>query len=196
MSDSIRGYFGVGAEGISKPGNLGALVRTAHAFGASFLFFVNAYWRVREAISDTSKAERSLPLFEAPSAASLVLPQRCKLVGVELTDEAIPLPSFRHPLNAAYVFGPERGSLSPEMTARCDWIVRIPTQFSINLGIAVGIVLYDRFLCYGRYAQRPVHAGGPRETPAPHVHGRPVFRRAENEPVFAAPPIADGETTR
>ena len=31
-----RGYFGIGAEGISKPMNLGALMRTAHAFGASF----------------------------------------------------------------------------------------------------------------------------------------------------------------
>lgn len=196
MSVPIRGYFGVGAEGISKPGNLGALVRTAHAFGASFLFFVNAYWRVREAISDTSKAERSLPLFEAPSAGALVLPQRCKLVGVELTEEAVPLPSFRHPLNAAYVFGPERGSLSPEMTARCDWIVRIPTRFSLNLGIAVGIVLYDRFLCYGRYAQRPVHAGGSSEPTAPHVHGRPVFRRAGDELALGARSIADGEPAR
>jgi len=123
MSEAIRGYFGVGAEGISKPGNLGALVRTAHAFGASFLFLVNAYWRLREEVADTSKAERSLPLFEAASPAALVLPRRCKLVGVELTDEAVPLPSFRHPLHAAYVFGPERGVLSPDMMARCEWIV-------------------------------------------------------------------------
>lgn len=190
MCTSIRGYFGVGAEGISKPGNLGALARTAHAFGASFLFFVNAYWRVREAISDTSKAERNLPVFEAASARELVLPQRCRLVGVELTDDAVPLPSFRHPLMAAYVFGPERGSLSPEMTARCDWVVRIPTRFSINLGIAVGIVLYDRFLCFGRYAERPVHSGGPSEAPAPHVHGRPVFRRpAADRPSMLQPSI-------
>ncbi|BCX16898.1 MAG: rRNA methyltransferase [Geminicoccaceae bacterium] len=180
MSLAVRGYFGVGAEGISKPGNLGALVRTAHAFGASFLFFVNAYWRVREAISDTSKAERSLPLYEVASAGELVLPRRCKLVGVELTDDAVPLPSFRHPLNAAYVFGPERGSLSPEMTARCDWIVRIPTHFSLNLGIAVAIVLYDRWLCYGRYPERPVHEGAPIADLAPHVHGRPLFRRSDS----------------
>lgn len=180
MSLAVHGYFGVGAEGISKPGNLGALVRTAHAFGASFLFFVNAYWRVREAISDTSKAERSLPLYEVASAGELVLPRRCKLVGVELTDDAVPLPSFRHPLNAAYVFGPERGSLSPEMTARCDWIVRIPTLFSLNLGIAVAIVLYDRWLCYGRYPERPVHEGAPIADLAPHVHGRPVFRRSDS----------------
>ncbi len=193
MNEAVRGYFGVGAEGISKPGNLGALVRTAHAFGASFLFFVNAYWRVREAISDTSRAERSLPLFEARSAEDLVLPRNCKLVGVELTDEAVPLPSFRHPLNVAYVFGPERGSLSPQMLARCDWVVRIPTRFSINLGIAVGIVLYDRFLCYGRYVPRPVRSGGPTESLAPHVRGAPVFRRSADDPASPESPLMEGE---
>ena len=34
----MRGYFGFGAEGISKPMNMGNLVRSAHAFGAKFIF--------------------------------------------------------------------------------------------------------------------------------------------------------------
>ena len=34
----MRGYFAIGAERISKPMNLGALMRTGHAFGASFVF--------------------------------------------------------------------------------------------------------------------------------------------------------------
>lgn len=172
----MRGYFGIGAEGISKPVNLGTLMRTAHAFGASFLFLVGAYWRLREAISDTSKAEFSLPLFEFPDVRSLTLPRRCRLVGVELVDEAIPLPSFRHPLHAGYVFGPERGSLSPEMLARCDWVVRIPTRFCVNLGVAAAIVLYDRLLTFGRFPPRPVATGGPREALPPHVYGSPRFR--------------------
>ncbi|MEX2009990.1 MAG: TrmH family RNA methyltransferase, partial [Dongiaceae bacterium] len=29
----MRGYFGIGVEGISKPMNLGNLMRSAHAFG-------------------------------------------------------------------------------------------------------------------------------------------------------------------
>lgn len=177
MNERGRGYFGVGAEGISKPANLGALMRTAHAFGASFLFLVNAYWRAKEAISDTSRAELNLPLFEIASPSCLTLPERCRLVGVELTDQAIDLPSFRHPLNAAYVFGPERGELSPAMLERCDWVVRIPTRFCINLGVAAGIVLYDRMLCHGRFAARPVRPGGPLESLPAHVHGRPVLAR-------------------
>jgi tRNA G18 (ribose-2'-O)-methylase SpoU len=38
----MRGFFGVGAEGISKGVNLGGLVRTTHAFGGSFFFTVGA----------------------------------------------------------------------------------------------------------------------------------------------------------
>ena len=36
----MRGYFAVGVEGISKARNLGAVMRTAHAFGGSFVFTV------------------------------------------------------------------------------------------------------------------------------------------------------------
>lgn len=181
MSEHLRGYFGVGAEGISKPINLGTLMRTAHAFGAGFLFLIDAYWRLREALSDTSRAEASLPLLEFASAAALVLPRRCRLVGVELVEEAIPLPSFRHPLQAAYVFGPERGRLSPETLARCDWVVQIPTRFCVNVGVAAAIVLYDRMLCHGRFDPRPVRPGGPTEQRPRHVHGRPLFRRPPEE---------------
>ena len=52
----MRGYFGFGAEGISKPMNMGNLVRSAHAFGAQFVFTVSAHYSVREGKSDTSKA--------------------------------------------------------------------------------------------------------------------------------------------
>jgi hypothetical protein len=33
------------------------------------------------------------------------------LVGIELFDEAVELPAFAHPVQAAYVLGPERGVL-------------------------------------------------------------------------------------
>ena len=75
--------------------------------------------------------------------------------------QATPLPSFRHPLNAAYVFGPERSALSPAMVARCDHVVRIPTRFCINLAVAGAIVMYDRMLSLGRFAPRPVRCRRP-----------------------------------
>ena len=36
----MRGYFGIGVEGINKPFNVGNLFRSAHAFGVSFVFTV------------------------------------------------------------------------------------------------------------------------------------------------------------
>ncbi len=172
----MRGYFGIGAEAISKPMNLGNLVRSAHAFGASFVFLVDAHYTVSSARSDTSAAEKQLPLYRYDHPNELVLPRTCSLIGVELLDEATELPSFRHPPNAAYVLGPERGSLSPDMVARCDHVVKIPTRFCVNLGVAGAIVMYDRVISLGRFAPRPVRSGGPTDTPRPHVQGEVRIR--------------------
>ncbi len=174
----MRGYFGIGAEAISKPMNLGNLIRSAHAFGASFAFLVDAHYTVREARSDTSQAEKQLPVYRFDSPGDMVLPKSCQLIGVELLDDAIDLPSFRHPLNAAYIFGPERGSLTPDMIARCDHVVKIPTRFCINLAVAGAIVMYDRTLSLGRFAHRPVRSGGPLEGLEEHVQGAVRLRNA------------------
>jgi len=136
--------------------NLGNLVRSANAFGAAYVFLVNAHYTVRQSKSDTSRAQYQLPVYDYPNPAEIRLPRGTALVGVELTDTAIALPSFRHPLNAAYVFGPERGSLSPAMQARCAHIVKIPTRFCINLAVAGALVMYDRVLSMGGFAERPV----------------------------------------
>lgn len=159
----MRGYFGIGAEEISKPMNLGALMRTAHAFGASFLFTIKAHPKVRDAYnSDTSRSFSHVPYYSWGSVEELRLPKGCALVGVELTDDAVELPRFMHPAAAAYVLGRERGSLSAELVSRCDHIVKIPTKFCINVGLAGAIVMYDRLLALGGYPARPIMPGGPR----------------------------------
>ena len=173
----MRGYFGVGVEGISKSMNAGTIFRTAHAFGASFVFTVGAvYDQAKGRLADTSNATTQVPFYAFPDRDSLLLPEKCRLVGVELTDDAIELPSFRHPLNAAYILGPERGSLSAELTERCEFVVKIPMKFCVNVGIAAAIVMYDRVNSIGGFAPRGVHAGGPVEAPKEHVHGAPAFR--------------------
>lgn len=91
------------------------------------------------------------------------------------------LPSFRHPARAAYVLGRERGSLSPELVARCEHVVQIPMKFCINVGVAGAIVMYDRMISMGRFAERPVRAGGPTEALKPHVHGGQIIRRQRAE---------------
>lgn len=152
----MRGFFGIGVERMSKPMNAGNLFRTAHAFGAGFVFTIDAEYSVNAARSDTSRTPENLPWYVYESAADLKLPEGCRLVGIELLDEAIDLPSFRHPSRAAYVLGPEMGSLSPGLVARCDHVIKIPTSFCVNVGIAGAIVMYDRLLTMGRFAERPV----------------------------------------
>jgi len=134
--------------------NLGNLMRSAHAFGASYVFTIGAHYRLREAKSDTSKFTSHVPLYHWESAEEMALPIGCRLVGVELLDEAIELPSFRHPLQAAYVLGPERGSLSESLVSRCDHVIKIPTTFCINVATAGAIIMYDRLRCLGRLAPR------------------------------------------
>jgi len=176
----MKGFFGIGVEGLSKQQNLGALMRTAHAFGAQFLFTVGANYSTRLGRkTDTSRATDALPLYEFETLADMRLPEGCQIVGIELTDDAIELPSFRHPSKAAYVLGPERSSLSPAMTERCAHVVKIPTKFCVNVGLAGALVMYDRMISMGRFAERPVRVGAPTAERAPHVHGGPRLRHLE-----------------
>jgi tRNA G18 (ribose-2'-O)-methylase SpoU len=163
-----RGYFAIGAERMSKALNLGNLMRSAHGFGASFTFTIGATYQALEARADTSKGQWHLPHYNWAGVEEMALPEGCRLVGIELIEEAIDLPSFRHPLRAAYVLGPERGRLSEPLLARCDYAVKIPTAFSINVAMAGAIVMYDRVRSLARFAERPV-AAHPIER---RVHGR------------------------
>lgn len=158
----MRGFFAIGVEGISKPMNVGNLLRSAHAFGASFFFTINPTVDVDGMrASDTSGAFDHIPFYNFAKPADLLLPAKAELVAVELTEDAVDLPSFRHPLTAVYVLGPEKASVSKEMQARCDHVIKIPMKFCVNVGVAGAIVMYDRLISMGRFADRPVHAGGP-----------------------------------
>jgi tRNA G18 (ribose-2'-O)-methylase SpoU len=183
----MRGYFGIGVEGISKAMNVGSLFRTAHAFGASFIFTVAAsYSRAEGGRSDTSDAPGHVPFYSFPDVDSLILPDGCRLVGVELLDEAIELPSFHHPSQAVYVMGPERQSLSAELTERCQFVVKIPTRFCVNVGIAGAIIMYDRLISLDRFRRRPESSRGRAEALPKHVFGDPIIRGGMEK--FRQPP--------
>jgi SpoU rRNA Methylase family len=108
---------------------------------------------------------------------SFRLPVGCRLVGIEITDDAIDLPTFRHPRQAAYILGAEREGLSKEVQALCDYVVKIPMRFSVNLGVAGALVMYDRLVSLGRHAPRPVAEGGPTETVELPAFGEPMYKR-------------------
>ena len=181
---------------MSKSANVGALLRTAHAFGASFCFTIGTGWDARAGRhADTADTPLHVPMWRFDALADMSLPRGCAVVGVELLDSATDLPSFRHPLSAAYVLGPERSGLSPGLLARCDHVVRIPTRFALNLAVAGALVLYDRLLQHGRFAERPVGSGGPRgasDPPARTGHGAPRFRKTVPDWMARVDDKADG----
>lgn len=174
----MKGYFGIGVEGASKAMNIGTLFRTAHAFGAAFVFTLRTQYNRREGgLSDTSDTPRSVPTYHFADLTAFRLPLGCRLVGVEIAEDAIELPSFRHPRQAAYILGAEREGLSADVQACCDYVVKIPTRFSVNLGVAGALVMYDRLLTLGRHAPRPVAEGAPTEEAPLPAFGEPIYKR-------------------
>jgi tRNA G18 (ribose-2'-O)-methylase SpoU len=171
----MRGYYGIGIENVTKPYNVGNLFRSAHALDASFVFTVGAIYKKRQGKhADTSNSLASLPYYEFETVGDMILPKGCDLVGIEIVEGAIELPSFRHPKNAAYVLGPEMSSVSPELLAKCKYKIKIPSKFCLNVGIAGALVMYDRMISMKTFANRPVKTGGPTEPVKKHIHGSPL----------------------
>lgn len=176
----MSGYFGIGIVGVSKPGNAGNLIRTANAFGANFAFMVAPDFRRNIHKFDTAKTSSAIPVFEAASFEELIMPKGIQLVGVELCDEATVLPSFAHPKRAVYIFGGERISLPEDIKAQCDHLVKIPTNFSLNVATAGAIVMYDRLRALAQFGERPLWHKGQGRPKAPHQHGGPIFRQEQS----------------
>jgi len=142
-----RGYFGIGIENPKREVNVGSLFRSAHLYGAAFVFTVGPRRYERQG-SDTTACQRHIPLlrFETASGARDAL--NCALVGIELDDRSVPLGEFRHPVQAAYLMGAEDNGLSAEALASCHSLVQIecPAQWSMNVASAGAIVIYDRMM--------------------------------------------------
>ena len=75
-------------------------------------------------------------------------------VAVEVRQAAEDLTWFEHPKDAAYVFGPEDGSLDKGVLSACHRFVRIPSEVCLNLAAAVNVVLADRRMKAIRDSQR------------------------------------------
>ncbi len=143
----MSGYFGIGIENAKTETNVGTLWRSAFLFGASYIFTIGR--RYRHQSSDTVKAWRSIPLFAYETFDEFYksIPRDCRLVGVELTDDARPLAKFCHPNRAVYLLGAEDNGLTKTALTHCrssGGIVILPGKFSMNVAAAGSIVMYDR----------------------------------------------------
>ena len=122
----------------------------------------------------TSQSIYQLPFFEYATVVEMKLPDHCQLVGIELIDGAVELPTFKHPVQAAYVLEPEKGNLSAEMLDRCDHVIKIPTSFCINVATAGAIVMYDRVVSFGRFGQRATFSRNAGEPSPPRARGAEI----------------------
>lgn len=140
----MRGYFGIGIENGKAEVNLGTLWRSAHIFGAAFIFTVGR--RYKQQSSDVKKSWKSVPLFNFMTITELKshLPFECLLVGVELISCAEEIETFTHPERAIYLLGSEDHGLSRTAANNCHRFIRLPGNDCLNVAVAGSIAMYDR----------------------------------------------------
>ena len=125
--------------------NVGHTLRAALGFAARMVILGEKSPKIdiRKLSTDPGRAYRHVPVLEVDDIFE-AMPNDCTPVAIELTDDAVDLPTFVHPERACYIFGPENGSISPEILEKCQHVVKIPTTISLNLGMTVNVVMYDR----------------------------------------------------
>ena len=157
--DCKAGYFGVGGLRPRRAVNMGGLWRSAHALGAAFLFSIRD--RLPEQArrnlvaadpalgqpTDTGAAWRYVPYLTFPSVDELrESAPLCQIVGIERSDDAVDLREFEHPEHAVYLLGSEIDGLTGPTLERCDHLVRLPTEHSLNVAVSGALVMYDRLI--------------------------------------------------
>lgn len=146
---AYTGYSCIGLFNPKSPENVGSIMRAAGCYGVNTVFYTGKrYERAKDFCTDTKQVHLQLPLIGVDDLQQ-VIPFGCVPVAIEIHPDAKPLPEYRHPERAFYIFGPEDGSLTKSVTAWCKDVVYIPTHGCMNLAATVNVVLYDRLLKMG-----------------------------------------------
>jgi TrmH family RNA methyltransferase len=135
------GPLAVALWGVGDPGNVGTVIRAAHAFGAACVAFgpgcADPYGR--KAVRASMGAIFAVALARFASAAEL--PGR--VVGLAADAPAV----LRGPLEGelTLLVGGERGGLPAEVRAQCDEVRSIPQLAgdSLNAAMAATVALYE-----------------------------------------------------
>jgi tRNA (guanosine-2'-O-)-methyltransferase len=138
-----RGYFGIGIYHPKTTENIGTLWRSAHNFGADFIFTIGK--RYKKQASDTTKAERHVPLYEYATFDDFKnhLPRGCEIVFIEQAEGAQNIKDANHPETACYVLGAEDYGVPEDLMKRHRKFY-IDTPYCLNVAVAGSITLYDR----------------------------------------------------
>jgi len=127
-----------------SPDNVGAVLRAAGCYGVETVYYTGMrFERAAKYQLDTKQRSETIALTGVTSLLAQRQPGQV-LVCVELAEGATPLPTFQHPLDALYVFGPEDGSIDQTLIDAADAVVYVPTIGCMNLAATVNVLLYDR----------------------------------------------------
>lgn len=139
-----KGYCAIGVFRGKTTHNLGTLWRSAYILGASYIFTVENKYKKQS--SDVLRTWSRVPLFHYRSFDDLLnnIPYDCRLIGVEIDDRAEMLHEFEHPKRAIYLLGAEDTGLPEEVKKKCHFIIKLPGNTSLNVGVTGSIVLHDR----------------------------------------------------
>lgn len=148
----MRGFAIIALHKPKTPENVGGVLRAAHCYGAAQVNISGARNKWLTHSTNTPQAHKHTPTFLVNDCLDYI-PNGAEIVAIDLVDGATPLPSFRHPQRACYVFGPEDGTLGRSITDRAQHKVYIPTRNCMNLAACVNVVLYDRLTKSGDFHQ-------------------------------------------
>lgn len=141
---NVKSYACIGLHNPKSPENVGSVMRAAGCYGVNSVFYTGErYDTAKPFYTDTQKIYEQLPLVRVDDLKSII-PFGCVPIAVDLIEGAKPLPTYKHPPRAFYIFGPEDGTLKQEITQFCSDTIYVPTNGSMNLAAAVNVILYDR----------------------------------------------------
>ena len=138
----------IGLVNPKSPDNVSSVMRSAGNFGVEEIFYTGSRYnraiRLNPNIPRMSrKVGEDISLSGVESLIDCV-PSDMKIVCVEFAENATPLPTYQHPENAFYIFGPEDSSITQDIINQADDVVYVPTNGSMNLSATVNVLLYDR----------------------------------------------------
>ncbi len=149
--------YEVAIENLGHDFNIGSIVRTANALGASKIHIVGRRrWNRRGAMV----TDRYLQVVHHPTVEDFVQdvrPRQLEIIGIDNLPGSGPLETAELPAGAVLVFGEEAAGLSPEMQAASDRVLHI-TQYgstrSMNVGHAAAIAMWAWVTQHGPLAGR------------------------------------------
>lgn len=149
---SIEPHHILGLAELSKPGNIGALLRTADAAGFEHIFLIDTRLDIYNPNIIRSSTGtcflNNLYSVSSQEALQFFRDRACQIVAAHPTGKQN-LYSFNFQQRTAVILGAEATGLTPLWLANCDHLVQIPMSGtladSLNVSVSGAIIMYEAF---------------------------------------------------